>query len=65
MSRVLVTESIAESGLDLLRDAGHEVDVRLDLRPEELPAAVEGAAALILGSTPETKVVICPPIEWP
>ncbi len=50
MSRVLVTESIAESGLDLLRDAGHEVDVRLDLRPEELPAAVEGAAALIIRS---------------
>jgi D-3-phosphoglycerate dehydrogenase len=36
MSRILVTETIAESGLDRLRDAGHEVDVRLGLEPAEL-----------------------------
>ena len=30
MARVLVTEEIAEDGLQRLRDAGHEVDVRLD-----------------------------------
>ena len=31
MSRILVTEEIAEGGLDRLRAAGHEVDVQLDL----------------------------------
>ncbi len=31
MSRILVTEEIADGGLDRLRAAGHEVDVQLDL----------------------------------
>ena len=31
MARVLVTEEIADSGLDRLRAAGHDVDVRLGL----------------------------------
>ena len=34
MSRILVTEEIAERGLDDLRAAGHDVDVRLGLTPE-------------------------------
>jgi D-3-phosphoglycerate dehydrogenase / 2-oxoglutarate reductase len=50
VGRVLVTEKIAASGLDLLTDAGHEVDVRLDLSPEELIGAVAGAQALIIRS---------------
>ena len=50
MSRILVTESIAESGLDRLRDAGHEVDVRLGLEPAELLAAIVGAHGLIVRS---------------
>jgi D-3-phosphoglycerate dehydrogenase / 2-oxoglutarate reductase len=50
MARVLVTEKIAPSGLDLLAESGHEVDVRLDLSPEELIAAVAGAHALIIRS---------------
>jgi D-3-phosphoglycerate dehydrogenase len=50
MARILVTEEIAEGGLDRLRDAGHEVDVRLGLSPEELLRAVPGAAALIIRS---------------
>jgi D-3-phosphoglycerate dehydrogenase / 2-oxoglutarate reductase len=54
VARVLVTEKIAQRGLDLLMDAGHEVDVREGLSPEELPTAVEGAAALIIRSA--TKV---------
>ena len=33
MARVLVTEKIAQSGLDLLADAGHEVDVQEGLSP--------------------------------
>ena len=31
MARILVTEEIAEGGLDRLRAAGHDVDVQLDL----------------------------------
>lgn len=50
MARVLVTEVIAETGLQKLREAGHEVDVRLGLSPEELLEAVRGAHALIIRS---------------
>ncbi|HET9090070.1 MAG TPA: hydroxyacid dehydrogenase, partial [Acidimicrobiales bacterium] len=50
MARVLVTEEIAESGLQELRNAGHEVDVRLGLSPSELLDAVKGANALIIRS---------------
>jgi D-3-phosphoglycerate dehydrogenase len=50
MARILVTEEIAERGLDLLRAAGHEVDVRLGLPADELPGALRGAAALIIRS---------------
>lgn len=49
-ARVLVTEEIADNGLDMLRAAGHEVDVQLDLRPEDLGAALAGAQALIIRS---------------
>lgn len=52
--RVLVTEKIAEGGLQRLRDAGHEVDVRLDTTAETLPGVVAGAHALIIRSA--TKV---------
>jgi D-3-phosphoglycerate dehydrogenase len=54
MARVLVTEQIAERGLDTLRTAGHDVDIRLGLSPAELLEAVPGAQALIIRS--ETKV---------
>jgi D-3-phosphoglycerate dehydrogenase len=50
MARVLVSEKIAEGGLDVLRAAGHEVDVQLDLTPEALLDAVRGAHALIIRS---------------
>ena len=50
MARVLVTEEIAPSGLDKLREAGHEVDIRLGLTPSELIHAVRGAHALIVRS---------------
>ena len=33
MARILVTEEIADGGLDRLRAAGHDVDIRLDLSP--------------------------------
>jgi D-3-phosphoglycerate dehydrogenase len=50
MARVLVTEEIAEGGLAILREAAHEVDVRLGLSPSELVEAVAGAAALVIRS---------------
>src|SRR5580658_9378129 len=53
MARVLVTERLAQSGLDLLAQAGHEVDVRLDLSPQELVAVMPGAHGLIIRSATE------------
>ncbi|HEX2042489.1 MAG TPA: phosphoglycerate dehydrogenase [Acidimicrobiales bacterium] len=50
MGRILVTETIADRGLDRLREAGHEVEVRLGLDPVELQAQVRGATALIIRS---------------
>lgn len=54
MARILVTEELADRGLAALREAGHEVDVRLGLSPAELLEVVPGAAALIIRSA--TKV---------
>ncbi len=54
MARILVTEEIAESGLDLLRSDGHQVEVRLGLSPEELLTEIVGAQGLIIRSA--TKV---------
>jgi D-3-phosphoglycerate dehydrogenase len=51
---VLVTEEIADNGLELLRRAGHDVDVRIGLSPAELLAAVRRAEALVIRSA--TKV---------
>lgn len=50
MARVLVTEEIADGGLDRLRAAGHDVDVRLGLSVDELRSAAGGAHALIIRS---------------
>ena len=50
MGRVLVSEEIADGGLQRLRDAGHDVDVRLDLTAETLLDAIVGAHALIIRS---------------
>ncbi|MFZ8947997.1 MAG: phosphoglycerate dehydrogenase [Ilumatobacteraceae bacterium] len=50
MARILVTESIADGGLDRLRADGHDVDVREGLDRAGLLEAVRGAAALIIRS---------------
>ncbi|MFT7475027.1 MAG: D-3-phosphoglycerate dehydrogenase [Verrucomicrobiales bacterium] len=50
MARVLVTEKLATGGLDLLREAGHDVDVQLGLDPGELKSAIVGAHGLIIRS---------------
>src|SRR3954447_25115091 len=48
MARILVTEEIADGGLDRLRAAGHQVDVETDL--SKLHTAIAGANALIIRS---------------
>src|SRR3972149_11621332 len=53
MFRVLVTERIAEDGLEILRSQA-EVDVRMRLTPAELVQTVPGYHALVVRS--ETKV---------
>jgi D-3-phosphoglycerate dehydrogenase len=59
MARILVTEKIADGGLQQLRDAGHVVDARLGLSPDELIEVVPGAAALIIRSaTRVTRAVL-------
>ncbi len=50
MARILVTEKISSSGLDILRTGGHEVDVQLGLSHKQLLEAVRGAHALIVRS---------------
>lgn len=50
MARVLVSEKIADKGLDLLREAGHEVDVQIGLDEAGLAGAIAGAHALIIRS---------------
>ncbi|HLX89714.1 MAG TPA: phosphoglycerate dehydrogenase, partial [Acidimicrobiales bacterium] len=50
MARVLIPEKLAPRGLELLRAAGHEVDVQLELTPESLLRSVAGAEALIVRS---------------
>jgi D-3-phosphoglycerate dehydrogenase len=50
VSRILVTEPIADGGIELLRSAGNEVDVRIGMSPAELLQALVGAHALIVRS---------------
>jgi D-3-phosphoglycerate dehydrogenase / 2-oxoglutarate reductase len=52
--RILVTEQLAQSGLDAMAGAGYTVDLQLGLSPEELLQAVRGAHALVVRSA--TKV---------
>jgi D-3-phosphoglycerate dehydrogenase len=50
MSRILVTEKLADTGISAMKAAGHQVDVRLGLSPAELLQAVAGANALVIRS---------------
>ena len=59
MARILVTEELAPAGLEALRAAGHDTDVRLGLTPDELLESVPGAAALVVRSaTAVTQAVL-------
>ena len=48
--RVLVAEPLAERGLEAMRAAGLDVEVKVGLTPEELCAALPGVAALVIRS---------------
>jgi D-3-phosphoglycerate dehydrogenase / 2-oxoglutarate reductase len=50
MARILVTEELSPRGIEVLAAAGHDVDVRLGLSPEDLTNEIDGAAALIVRS---------------
>src|SRR4051795_503194 len=49
-SRVLVSEPLAERGLETMRSAGLDVDVQVGLTPEQLLDAIRGAHALVIRS---------------
>lgn len=48
--KVLVAEKIAAAGIELLRERGFDVDVTLDLTPEQLVEAIPAYDALIVRS---------------
>ncbi len=50
MATVLITEEIAEAGLATLRDAGHDVEVKLGLSSDELCDALVGVHGLVIRS---------------
>lgn len=58
MARILVTEEIADSGLDRLRAAGHEVDVQLGTSPQQLVEAMRTANALIIRSATDVTAAL-------
>ncbi|MCI0886124.1 MAG: phosphoglycerate dehydrogenase, partial [Chloroflexi bacterium] len=52
--KVLVCDSIAEDGVEILRKGGADVDVKTGMSPEELKKTVSGYDALIVRS--QTKI---------
>ena len=50
MARVLITENIAEAGVARLREAGHTVEVKLNLTEDELLIEIATANAVIIRS---------------
>lgn len=54
MARILVTEKLAQAGLDAMSAAGFEVDEQLEWTPESLLSLIKGAQALVVRSA--TKV---------
>ncbi|WP_256296047.1 phosphoglycerate dehydrogenase [Haloarchaeobius salinus] len=51
--KVLVTDPIADAGLDVLRDAGHEVETAYEVSGDDLLEAVSDANALVVRSGTE------------
>jgi D-3-phosphoglycerate dehydrogenase len=52
--KILVCDPIAEDGVEILKNAGIEVDIKTGMKPEELKKAVNGYDALVVRS--ETKI---------
>lgn len=50
MDKVLIAEKLAEAGIEMLRERGYEVDVKLGMTPEELVATIPDYDALIVRS---------------
>ena len=53
MAKVLITEKLSDTGLELLRARGHDVQVQLDLSPMELRSSIADFDALIIRSATE------------
>src|SRR5258708_6972057 len=53
MPRVLVADKLETPGLDLLRQAGFELDVRTDLKGDALQEALRAADGVIVRSKPQ------------
>lgn len=59
MARILVTEKLAQAGLDKMAAAGFDVDEQLEWTPESLLEIVKGAHALVVRSaTKVTRAVL-------
>ena len=57
--KILVADRVAKEGIDILRDKGYEVDVKLDMTPDELASAIPPYDALIVRSaTPVSRKAI-------
>ena len=59
--KVLVADRIAKEGIDVLRDKGYDVDVKLDLTEDELAAQIAPYDAIVVRSaTPVTSASAAP-----
>lgn len=57
--RILIPEKLADEGIAMLKEKGYEVDVNLDLTPEDLVKVISGYEAIIVRSaTQVTRDVI-------
>ncbi len=56
--RILYADSVGDSAVDRLIDAGHTIDVRPDLTADTLPAAIAGYEVLVVRSTKVTAEAI-------
>jgi D-3-phosphoglycerate dehydrogenase len=55
--RVLVSEELAESGLESMRAAGLEVDVQVGLTPEQLVATIATKQGVMVVNAPQSNVL--------
>ncbi len=58
MVRILITEEIAEAGLQKLRAAGHSVDIKIAQPAEDLERLILGAAGLIVRSATQVTAAL-------